>query len=396
MNQKTSAPFKPLVASSAYFSSYIILGGTIAILGPSLPWLAGQTGSRLDQVSSIFLASSFGYMVGSLLGGRLYDRLPGHRIQSLAILLIASGLTLVPLLHSLWFLISLVFLIGILQGALDTGCNTLLTWIHGEKVGPFMNALHFFFGAGAFLAPLIFASVLEKAGGIHWAFWIYSLLALPLAAWFWLLPSPPIRHKTDAGGEGKPVNVLFVLIVLFFVFHVGMELGFGNWIYTFAVEIQMESKTGAAYLTSAFWGAFTLARLLGVFISSRLRAQTILLLDLGGCMAALGILLLLPDSLPALWVGTILMGLSVASIFATGMSFAERHLKLSGVMIGWILVGGGIGGMLSPWLIGQMFERISPRVTMPVLLVNNVIALGLLLALVLSTRKRRKTELPAE
>jgi predicted MFS family arabinose efflux permease len=82
------------------------------------------------------------------------------------------------------------------------------------------------------------------------------------------------------------------------------------------------------------------------------------------------------------------MGLSVASIFATGMAFAEQRLSLTGSSIGWILVGGGIGGMVTPWLIGQLFERISPHITMPVLLASNLIAFGLLLALILPRRKK--------
>lgn len=396
MNNPTSTHFKPLAATFAYYAALIIFGTTMALYGPSLSWLTDHTESRLDQISIIFIASSFGYMVGSLFGGRAYDRLPGHRIQALALLLISLGTALVPILHSLWLLVGIIFILGILQGVLDTGCNTLLTWIHGEKVGPFMNGLHFSFGAGAFLAPLIFARVVQVAGEIHWAYWVFSLLALPLVVWFWLLPSPPIRKTITPAGRRRSVNGLFVLIVIFFVFHVGLELGFGNWIYTFAVNIQMASETGAAYLTSAFWGAFTLSRLLGIFISSHLRPQTILVADLGGCLVAFSLLLLWPNSSIALWGGTILMGLSIASVFATGMAFAEQRIKLSGSMIGWILVGGGIGGMVSPWLIGQMFERISPRVTMPVLLVNNVIALGLLLALILSSRKSIISDLPQD
>jgi fluoride ion exporter CrcB/FEX len=61
-------------------------------------------------------------------------------------------------------------------------------------------------------------------------------------------------------------------------------------------------------------------------------------------------------------------------------------------MTGWILVGSGIGGMVSPWLIGQLFESVSPRITMPVLLVNNLIAFGLLIALILPLRKKETTK----
>jgi len=391
LNITATNRFRPLNATFAYYAAFIILGATNAISGPALPWLARHTASRLDQISNIFIASSLGYMAGSLVGGRAYDRFPGHRIQALALLAISLGAALVPVLGSLWLLVVVLFLLGMVQGALDTGGNILLTWIHAERVGPFMNGLHLFFGVGSLLAPLVFARVLLAAGEIRWAYWIFALLALPLAAWLWLQPSPPIRSKTVAAAAGGGQRGLFLLFVLFFVFHVGLELGFGNWIYTFSTRIGLASESGAAYLTSAFWGAFTIGRLLGIGISSRLRPQTILVADLTGTLVAFAILLIWPDSQVALWAGTMLMGLSIASIFATGISFAEQRLSLTGAMTGWLLVGSGIGGMVSPWLIGQLFERISPRVTMPVLLADNLIAFGLLLALIFSTRKGAQT-----
>jgi MFS transporter, FHS family, Na+ dependent glucose transporter 1 len=388
LNNPTSIRFKPLTATFSYYATFITLGATMALSGPALPWLAQHTNSRLDQISAIFIASSLGYMVGSQIGGQAYDRLQGHRIQAFALLLISLSAALVPVLHSLWFLVAILFVLGTFQGSLDVGCNTLLTWIHGEKVGPFMNGLHFFFGVGSFIAPLVFARVVLAAGEISWAYWIFSLLALPVAVWFWFLPSPPIRKSTHTNASGRSINGLFLLFVFFFVFTVGVELGFGNWIYTYSFRLHLASETGAAYLTSGFWGAFSIGRLLGVATSSRLRPPVILVIDLGGCLVAFAILLLWPTSTLALWAGTILMGISIASVFATGMAFAEQRLRLTGSMIGWILVGVGIGGMVFPWLIGQLFERISPRVTMPLLLASNLIAFGLLLALILPQRKK--------
>jgi FHS family Na+ dependent glucose MFS transporter 1 len=379
----------PLIATLAYYAAFITLGATVSIAGPALPWLAQHTSTRLDQISIIFVITALGYMLGSQLSGRAYDRFPGHRIQALALLVTSLTAALVPVLRSLWFLVGVLFLLGTVQGALDVGCNTLLTWIHGKKVGPFMNGLHFFFGAGSFLAPLIFARVVLSTNDIQWAYWFFSLLALPVAAWLWFLPSPEIRKKEDLESSGKSFNGMFLLIVFFFVACVGLEIGFGNWIYTYSIRINLANETVAAYLTSAFWGSFTIGRLLGIGISTRLRPQNILVMDLIGCLVAFAILLVWPGSSLALWTGTIVLGLSIASLFATSMAFAEQRLRLTGVLIGWILVGSGVGMMFYPWLIGQLFERIGPHITMPTLLVNTLFAFGLLLALILPMQKKQ-------
>jgi FHS family Na+ dependent glucose MFS transporter 1 len=387
LNSFSPTKLNPLTATLAYYAAFITLGGTLSIGGPALLWLAQHTASRFDQISVIFIGGSLGYMLGSQISGRAYDRFPGHRIQSLALLGASLSAALVPVAHSLWLLVAVLFLLGIVQGALDVGCNTLLTWIHGKKVGPFMNGLHFFFGVGSFLAPLVFARVVLYANDIRWAYWFISLLALPVACWLWFLPSPQIRKKTPEATSGRSINGPFLLIVFFFLVYVGLEVGFGNWIYTFSTRLHLANEAEAAYLTSAFWGAFTIGRLIGIGVSSRLRPQTILLIDLAGSLLAFVILLLWPASPLALWVGTIVLGLSIASIFATAMTFAEQRMRLTGVLIGWILLGGGIGGMFFPWLIGQLFERISPHITMPVLLASTLIEFGLLLALILPIRK---------
>ena len=76
-----------------YYAAFVALGLASASLGPTLPGLALHTQSRLAQISSLFAARSLGYLVGSLLGGRLYDRIPGHPVMALAAL--AAGLLIV-------------------------------------------------------------------------------------------------------------------------------------------------------------------------------------------------------------------------------------------------------------------------------------------------------------
>ena len=129
-----------------YYASFIGLGMATASLGPALPYLAKNTGSMIAEVSILFSTKAAGYLLGSLLGGLLYDRIPGHYVALSAILGIAATLVLTPILPTLWILSTVLFILGMVEGALDVGCNAMLVWVHGSQVGPFMNALHFFFG----------------------------------------------------------------------------------------------------------------------------------------------------------------------------------------------------------------------------------------------------------
>ena len=388
--QSLTRPYRPLTLTVTYYLSIFILGLFTATAGPALPSLAENTASSLDQISLFFVIGSLGYLLGSYFGGRAYDRFPGHRLMALTLMVIAVSGCLVPVMRQLWLLLLVQFMLGLAQGANDVGCNTLLLWVHGKQAGPFMNGLHFFFGLGAFIAPLTLAGVLSVTGGIQWVFWIFALLTLPLAIWFWSLPEPPAQANTAETGKAHSPFIPVVLLVTAFLLYVGAEVGFGNWVYTYALTLGLGTAITSAYLTSAFWGTFTLGRLLGIWVSTRARAFTILLIDLSGCLASLGLVLLWPDSVLALWAGSIGLGLFMASVFPTTLMLSGERMRITGTMTGWFLVGGGTGGMILPWVIGQAFVRVGAG-AMPNLILGTI-ALNLLVILLFQSLSAPKPE----
>lgn len=370
---------KKYIITAAYYVAFILLGLTIAAEGPTLLKLAEHTSSALDQISSIFLFGSLGYLVGSFFGGRVYDRIQGHRFMAGVLVFLGLIIALVPVATSRWMLFSIVLVLGLAKGALDVGCNTLLLWVHNEAVGPFMNGLHAFFGVGAFIAPLIVARVLAVTGDIYWVYWFFALVCFPIAIWIWNLPSP-VSRSVPAHHERTPFPVLPVLtMVLCFVLYVGGEAGYGAWIYTYAFTLNFGTEVTAAYLTSAFWGSFTLGRLFGIWVSTRLKPMPILLLDLAGCILSVGLILVFPESALVLWIGTVLFGISQASIFPTFLTLSEERMHITGTIAGLFLVGAGMGGMILPWLIGQAFAKIGAGAMMGMIFIGVVLNLLMLL-----------------
>jgi FHS family Na+ dependent glucose MFS transporter 1 len=366
--------------TAAYYLAFILLGLTSAAEGPTLLQLAKNTSSALDQISSIFVSGAFGYLSGSYLGGRIYDRAAGHRFMAGVLVLIGVFTSLIPIAASLWLLLFIILTLGIAKGALDVGCNTLLLWIHNEKVDPFMNGLHACFGIGAFIAPLVVALVTTITGGIEWVYWSFAIAALPIALLIWNLPSPAMRAAPEEHKNTPMPTLPVAVMVLCFVLYVGAEVGYGNWIYTYAFKRELGTEITSAYLTSAFWGSFTLGRLLAIWISTRLRPIAILYLDFAGCLTSLVLIFLFKDSILTLWIGSILLGLSLASIFPTLLTLSEERMHVTGAMTGWFLVGGGLGGMLFPWLIGQAFERVGAGAMITIVLITVIFDLFALVA----------------
>ena len=88
---------------------------------------------------------------------------------------------------------------GVAQGIVEVGGNALLLWVHTDHAGPFMNALHFFFGVGALLAPVGVALATSAAGGVAWFFGSLPCWCCRWRAGWWRCPA---RSNTAGGLTG--------------------------------------------------------------------------------------------------------------------------------------------------------------------------------------------------
>lgn len=373
-----------------YYAAFIALGLTTASLGPTLLGLQAQTGSTLGEISFLFTARAFGYLIGSFIGGRLYDRLPGHRTMAVAILATALLLAAVPTLALLWVLTAVLLVLGLVEGVIDVGGNTLIVWVHRERVAPYMNGLHLFFAIGAFLSPLLIAWAILLTNNFGWGYWLLALLLLPVAFRLLPLPNPqPIVSRAEHASV-RPNYFLLLLFVLMFVAISGAEASFGGWIFTYGVKTNLLTAEAASVLNSAFWGAFLLGRALSIPLASRVRPRVIVIADLLVALAAIALMILFPFAPWALWLGTILFGLGVASAFPTVITFAGRHMIITGAVTGWFFVGASIGGMTLPWVIGQLFERVSPEAVFWVIGGALVLAFGVFATILLYLKRQAR------
>ena len=375
-------PRQALILTALYYLSFVLLGLANSSIGPTLPYLAENTGVTLQAISILFVARSAGYLMGALLGSRLYDRFQGHGVFALMLVGISVGLGLIPLTTTLALLVVLMLFLGAFESTLDVGANTLLVWVHREKVPPFMNGLHFAFGVGAFLLPIIVAASIREFGSASWAYWLLALLALPLVAVFASTSSPENAEKQVQASENGRASPLVLLIAGFFFLYAGVEISFGNWIYSYATTLELMSDEGAAYLTSGYWGAFTLGRLLTIPLAMRLKPSRLLWLCIGGAAISLVPMLLYPQAVPVLWAGSMGLGLSIAAVFPAMISFAERRVNIQGRVMGFFFIGVSLGAMSIPWLIGQVFERVHPYSMLVIVSISLALS-AVLLALVL-------------
>jgi MFS transporter, FHS family, Na+ dependent glucose transporter 1 len=349
-----------------YYFLFICLGLDSAITGPTLKALAHQTGSKVGDMGLLFLVGAIGYTLGTMIGGRVFDRVRGHPVLGIAQLFAAVLIFFVPLAPWFWLLLCIVVCKGFAEGFINTGANTLLVWTHGEKVSPFMNGLHFFFGLGAVLSPFLVALVVGVESGYRWAYWALSAFAMLVGLRILTMSGSPLHTRahsdeTAQAARGPVPYALVISAMLFLFFYVGAEITFGGWVYTYAVTLKLASAAGAAYLTSAFWLAFTIGRLISIPAATRFKPRQVILVALISCMSVLVVGMLFSDSSTALWMMAIGLGFCMAPIWPTGFTLAGQSINLTGRITGIILLGDSFGGMVLPSLVGKVIEGSGPR-----------------------------------
>ena len=366
--------------TAAYFAAYIALGLTVGSLGPTLPSLAEQTHVGLGAISYLFTARSMGYALGAVRGGKMFDRHAGNPVIAVMLFAMSIMMTLVPVVPKLWLLLIVMLMLGAAEAALDVGAITLMAWVHGNRVVPFMNAMHSFFGVGALVAPIIVAQTALLTYPTTTGYFVIAALLLPVAAHIFRLPSPAVATTTKSEIPAATDKGLVLLIALFLFLYVGAEVSFAGWIFTYSVKLRLSSATTAAYLTSLFWGSLTIGRMLIIPIATRFKAASILISSLAGCLLSIGLIGLVPRSFASVLIGTAGLGLSMASIFPTTMSYAGQRIRITGRLTGWIVLVASVGTMVVPLIIGQFFQSAGPRVLVTVIAVVLLGAVGVLVA----------------
>lgn len=249
-----------------------------------------------------------------------------------------------------------------------------------------MQALHFSFALGAFLAPLLAKLALgppaaagnrtEAAGdrseplfgvpdnrSLLWAYAVIAtyifVVSILLFALLFIKRSQQEKAKTTAqrSRRAKYHNALLGLLFLFFFFYVGAEVTYGSYVFSFATAHAGLAEAEAAGLNSAFWGAFAACRGLAVFCAACLRPGTMIVLSNAGSLLSSLLLVLFNRSPACLWAATAVYGASMATTFPSGISWVEQYTAIHGKAAAFFVVGAALGEMAIPGVIGILQGR---------------------------------------
>lgn len=219
------------------FAGYLLVG-TGAVLVPSLmPAITAEftaMGLSLAVVGLLVPATSVGRIFGILVAGYGADRLGGERLVWLTALLLAAALALTAgAIH--WALLMLGYVVvGLVQGALSTGINAMISDAAHEARARALNTLHGVYGLGAALSPVAIGALVGT--GLPWRWILAGVGALWLAYGLvarWLAQGQA-PAATAQGGQQWRLSMLLerpflALFTIAFIYN-GIASSLLNWV----------------------------------------------------------------------------------------------------------------------------------------------------------------------
>jgi len=224
---------------------------------------------------------------------------------------------------------------------MDVGGNTLLVWMYGSDVAPYMNALHLCFGSAPSSAPGDERLRRRHRSAVD-TYWLYAGLMLPAVLWLARMPSPvapaAVAAVPGVAGALRRHWLVIALISAFVFMHMGAELAFGAYITSYADDL-FYTESLARVVNSMFWGGLVVGRLIAVPLALRLKAAAMLRIDLLGAIAAIVLIASSPTPLrpsgsaPSSWDEHRLDDPS-------SINYAGERMPITGQITALFLIGG--------------------------------------------------------
>lgn len=359
-----------LVAIGAVF---FLMGVLASAYGPLLEYLSHRFEISLAIAGGALSAHFLGALVGVLVSMRILRSVSSRAFMLCALSLLGLGCVGVAVASSWSAFLGAVLVIGVGFGALDIGCNQLVAHSAGGGRTAVLNVLNGAFGFGAVAGPLLVSTL----GRSHLSLLYGSAAAvavgvLPLVAGIsGRLPfteqRPPARSSAVVG-----------IFMIAFALYVGIETGTGGWMPSHLESIGLQSLT-AATLTSGFWLALAVGRLLAGFLPARVPERTTVIA--GTAVAAVALLTALNHA--AAPIAYIVAGLAIAPIFPTGIVWLAKLRPGDARATSWLFPASMIGGAIIPGGIGAVIARFGIAWTP---LVLSLVAVGCLIAFLVAAR----------
>lgn len=366
-----------ILKTMSTFFAFLVMGANDAVYGAIIPYLQTYYGLSYTVVSLVFLSPMVGYISSAAVNNILHQKV-GRR----GVAVIGPGCHLVAYiiisLHPPYPVLVVTFILaGFGNGLLDAAWNA---WL-GNMANPneVLGFLHFFYGVGATIAPLVATSMIARSGWGWYTFYYIMIGGATIeistaTAAFWKESGAHYRANSSSdAAKGATRAALKTRVAwvsaIFLLIYVGIEVSLGGWLVNFMIEVRNGGEFDSGLVATGFWLGITAGRMVLGFVTPRIGENLAICIYLTLAAALQVIFWLVPSfvasSIAIAFVGFLLGPLFPAVVVAV-TKLLPPHLHVP--TIGFAAAFGGSGACVLPFAVGAIASATSLSSLQPIIL----------------------------
>ncbi|OHU90558.1 MULTISPECIES: MFS transporter [Pseudoalteromonas] len=336
------------VALTVTAMTFAVRAGILSNLNETLQLSDGQLGW-------VNATAFFGFPLATIVGGAFYEKLGARRLLIIAFFGHVVGLLLTATATGFLSLLLATFLIGLANGAVEAGCNPLITSLFPSNKTTMLNRFHVWFPAGIVVGSLLCLSMEELS--IGWRTQV-ALLLVPTSIYgifLVLLPKnvgktseQPLHH---ASAYRAMLSPMYLFALLCMTLTASTELLTQQWIE----RILTDTGASAMAILALITGTMAVGRYFAGPLVKTLNPIGVLLLS--ACFAYMGLTFMRFADGSQVYYAAIIFALGVTYFWPTMLGFVAETLPSTRALG---LGGMGAAGMLAVgiWnpIIGAFIE----------------------------------------
>ncbi len=344
----------------AVVALFFVAGLSFASWASRIPDIKMKLQLNDAALGGVLFALPIGSMISLPLAGWLVARFGSRKVIGIAAIAYPSILVLIGLSASVWQIVPVVFLFGLVGNMCNIAINTQAVGVEALYGRSIMASFHGIWSLAGFTGAAIGTLMVSKTVIPLYHFMLIAAIAVSA-----VLLVQKFTLATDTGASGqklifKPDPMLLKLGLIAFSCMVCEGTMF-DWsgVYFQKVVAVPKSMTTLGY--AAFMGTMAGGRFVGDRLVTRFGKQRVL--QGSGILIVTGLLtaVIFPEVIPAT-IGFLLVGFGVSSVVPLVYSTAGKSKTLSpGVALTAVSTIGFLGFLMGPPVVGFMAQAFSLR-----------------------------------
>lgn len=373
--------------------AFFVSGAASQPLGSFIPFLRETYGFSYDLSGVLLSCQSVGNLISVLIAGFLPLWLGRRRAilltavwMTAAYLIFAAGLGSAPLL------VAAFLMTGVARGGNSNFSNTMISTLPGERAAQGYNLLHGAFAVGALLSPILLVVCAGRWPTFGWRL-VAGILCLVCISQLVVyakmpLPEEPPRKGVRSADRSFLKVKQFWLGSAMLLFYISAEYAIVGWLVTYFQDTGVLDASWSQLMNSLLWLVIFIGRMVGAAITGKVSRNKLLLLDGAGFFACFLVMFFSRTPAPII-LGLVGVGLFMATIYPTAFAFGSDCIRGNDLGCSVMIFTGSVGGIVTPFLVGQVAERAGIQAGMGVVAALTAL---LLVSIVLSVWSVRRAK----